>query len=210
MTSRPTHEQIEQLVQNLILPAHHVLRDIRLPTGRPQRENDAEHSWSLAVLAASLAPQLDPALDVGHVTQLAVAHDMVEVTAGDTSVFAGANHLATKDAREHVALTKLKQDHAHFPWLAHMITEYKARITNEAKFVYALDKYLPVLYDWLDRGVYLREHGVSQADYSLMRTTHRVKAHAHPAVGQYYDHVLALLDQHPEYFYRPPAASSAI
>ncbi len=203
MSARLTHNQIEQLVKGLILPAHHILRDIRLPTGRPERENDAEHSWSLAVLAACLAPGLDSTLDVGRVTQLAVAHDMVEVVSGDTSVFAGREQLATKDEREHTALVQLARDYAHFPWLAGMITEYKERSTNEAKFVYALDKYLPVLYDLLDHGAYLREHGITHAEYDRMRTTHRQKAHTHSAVGEYYDQVLALIDAHTEFFHQP-------
>jgi 5'-deoxynucleotidase YfbR-like HD superfamily hydrolase len=200
--SRPTHHQIETLVRELVLPAHHVLRDIRLPTGRPERENDAEHSWSLALVAGCLGPVIDPSLNIGRVTEIAVAHDLIEVAAGDTSVFAGEEHLATKDEREHAALEDIEHRYAHFPWLAATINEYKDRSTNEAKFVYALDKYIPLLYDYIDQGAYLREHGISHADYDLMRTKHRQKAQTHPAVGEYYDQVLALIDAHPEYFHQ--------
>lgn len=40
------------------------------------------------MLACSLAHEIDPTLDIGKISQFAIAHDLVEVYADDTSVFA--------------------------------------------------------------------------------------------------------------------------
>lgn len=195
------HSEVERLVRDLVLPFYHIKRDIRLPIGEPRFENDAEHSWSLAVIACCFAPLIDSKLDVGRVCQLATAHDMVEVFAGDTSVFSGPVYIASKVDREHEALDVIKRDFSRFPWLYTMINEYKTRKSNEAKFVYALDKYVTVLFDYLDEGKYLRDLKMSHKEYTQHLSEHRQKAHQHSAVGSYYDKVRELLDAHPEYFY---------
>jgi putative hydrolases of HD superfamily len=44
-----------------------------------RRENDAEHSWHLAMMVLILAEYSDEPIDVGHAVALVVAHDLVEV-----------------------------------------------------------------------------------------------------------------------------------
>ncbi len=198
---QPEHLDIERLVKDIILPFCHIKRDVRLPSGERRFENDAEHSWSLALLAGCLAPLVDDQLDVGRVCQIATAHDVVEVFAGDTPVFSDNASLASKADREHQALRRIKQDFGHFPWLTEMIDEYKTLSSNEAKFVYALDKYIAVLFDYLDKGEYLREIKMTHKQYTVSLLTHREKAQAHSSVGAYYDQVRELLDGHPEYFH---------
>ncbi|HSX02200.1 MAG TPA: HD domain-containing protein [Candidatus Saccharimonadia bacterium] len=201
MTDRLTHPQIEKLITQVLLPFYHVRRDIPLPIGERRLENDAEHSWSLAFLASCLAPQIDKGLDVGKVCQFAIVHDLVEVYAGDTAVHGNADHIRTKAAREEAAAKKIATEFSHMPWITETIATYEQRDCNEAKFVYALDKYLPVFFDYLDKSRYFREKKMSLAAYNQSLEEHRQKAHMHPTVGKYYDEVRALVDTHPEYFY---------
>jgi 5'-deoxynucleotidase YfbR-like HD superfamily hydrolase len=93
--AKPTHTDIEQLIKTIILPFYHVKRDMPLPAGERRWENDAEHSWSVALLACALAPEVDPQLDLGKIAQYAIAHDLVEVYADDTSTFATEQKLAS-------------------------------------------------------------------------------------------------------------------
>jgi putative hydrolase of HD superfamily len=192
-------------MRELILPFYHIQRDARVPVGERRLENDAEHSWSLAVLASCLAPLVDGELDVGRVCQIATAHDLVEVYAGDTSVFAQESRLTDKDHREAKALETIKTNFSQFPWLAEMIADYKQLASNEAKFVYALDKYITVLFDYLDEGKYLQEIKVTQTDYAASLSPHRTKAQVHAGIGHYYDEIRDLLDCHPEYFHQGPS-----
>ncbi|HEY2003784.1 MAG TPA: HD domain-containing protein [Candidatus Saccharimonadia bacterium] len=200
--SNPTHGQITALITEVLLPFHQIQRDNELPTTPLRPENDVEHSWSVAVLACSLAPQIDPVLNIGKIAQFAIVHDLVELFSGDTSIFAPPEQLATKAAREHAALQRIRRDYAAFPWLADTITEYEAKLTPEAKFVSAVDKYIALQYDYLDQAAYLRRRGVTKSQYHQCIAKPKQKGHLNPAIGEYYDQVLALLDAHPEYFYQ--------
>ena len=204
---KPSHHQIEKLLIQVVLPFYHVKRDIPLPRGERRAENDAEHSWSLAFVACALAPEIDPGLDVGLVCQFAVVHDLVEVYAGDTAVHGDPAHAATKDVREAAAAKKLAREFAYLPWITQTLQAYERKDTNEALFVYALDKYLPVFFDYLDQARLFKERKYSLERYNRELEAHRAKAHRHPAVGKYYDEVRELLNAHPEYFYRGAEAT---
>src|SRR3954452_14952717 len=65
-----------------------------------RRENDAEHSWHLALMVLVLAEYAHEPIDVGHATELVIVHDLVEVYAGDSPVFDAA---AVKGQREREA-----------------------------------------------------------------------------------------------------------
>jgi 5'-deoxynucleotidase YfbR-like HD superfamily hydrolase len=200
--SKPTNSQIQQLISSVIIPFYHVKRDTPLPIGERRWENDAEHSWSLAFLACALAPEVDKRLDLGLICQFAVVHDLVEVYADDTSNFAHQSKLDTKAEREAQALKLLEQQFKHFPWIVKTIERYERKDTDEAKFVYALDKCLPVYFDYLDNSKLFRERKMTLADYTKALESHRKKAHSHPEIGKYYEKVRTLVEQHPEYFHQ--------
>jgi putative hydrolase of HD superfamily len=202
MASKPHHADVQDLIQSLILPFYHVKRDSPLPIGERRFENDAEHSWSLALLACALAPEVNKKLDVGKICQFAIAHDLVEIFADDTSNFADPEKVASKDVREEQALRKIEIEYAHFPWIVDTIHAYERKDTEEAKFVYALDKYLPVYFDYLDHAKLFRERKLTLDAYNKILEPHREKAHAHPAVAEYYDEIRDLINQHPEYFHQ--------
>jgi 5'-deoxynucleotidase YfbR-like HD superfamily hydrolase len=199
---KPAHKHIDTLIRDLILPFHHIKRGTQLPIGERRWENDAEHSWSLAMLACSLAPEVDPTLDIGKISQFAIVHDLVEVYADDTSVFASAEELLSKSKREEAALQRIEREFTHFPWIAQTITAYEHKDTPEALFVYAVDKYIAIAYDHIDEGRLLREQKITRAQYNASLQAHRAKAHSHPAVIKYYDEVRDLLDSRPDYFYQ--------
>lgn len=199
--TKPSHADLEHLIRKIILPFYHVKRDMPLPLGERRWENDAEHSWSVAFLACALAPQIDPKLDLGKIAQYATAHDIVEVYANDTSTFATEEELASKTEREEAALKRIAKEFAHFPWIVQIVEEYERKDTDEAKFVYALDKYIAVTYDYIDEGKLFRERKVTLAEYNKSLEVHRKKAQSHPEVGKYYEEVRSLLDSHPEFFH---------
>ncbi|MCA9336221.1 MAG: HD domain-containing protein [Candidatus Saccharibacteria bacterium] len=196
-----SHSEIEHLLRTIILPFYHIKRDMPLPIGERRFENDAEHSWSIALLACALAPQIDAKLDVGKIAQFATVHDLVEVYAGDTFAFGDKEHIATKHEREAKAIKRLTAEFKHFPWMIDTIEEYERRESNEAQFVYAIDKYIAIAYDYIDQGKYLKESKITKAKYADLLSNHRKKAHSHPLIGKYYDEVRDLLDADPAHFY---------
>jgi 5'-deoxynucleotidase YfbR-like HD superfamily hydrolase len=114
------------------------------------RENDAEHSYSLSMMAWYLITTCELDLDANLATQYALAHDLVEVYAGDTHAFGSSSAKASKKLREDLALNMLREQYPEFPVLPDLIHAYEERQDAESRFVYALDKLIPSLMIYLN------------------------------------------------------------
>lgn len=138
----------------------HVLRRSRLADGSRQ-ENSAEHSWHLAVAALLLAEHADRPVDLARVVKMALIHDIVEIDAGDTFFYdaIGALDKADREARAADRLFGLLPPDQTIELRA-LWDEFEARRTPEACFAYALDRFLPLLHNYLTGGQPWRQHGV--------------------------------------------------
>ncbi|WP_374688344.1 HD domain-containing protein [Promineifilum sp.] len=138
----------------------HVLRRSRLADGSRQ-ENSAEHSWHLAVAALLLAEHADRPVDLARVVKMALIHDIVEIDAGDTFFYdaIGALDKADREARAADRLFGLLPPDQTTELRA-LWDEFEARRTPEACFAYALDRFLPLLHNYLTGGQPWRQHGV--------------------------------------------------
>jgi len=130
-----------------------------------RRENDAEHSWHLALMATVLAEYSDEPIEVGHVVQLVVVHDLVEIYAGDTFLYDDAM-TATQAARETAAAGRLfgLLPAGQGARLRALWEEFEARQTPEARFARTLDRLEPTLLNWMARGGTWQTPGVTTAD----------------------------------------------
>jgi len=200
---RPTIEDVTYLTEELLLPFYEVERDMALPIEERRQEKDAEHSWSVAVLACALAPEVDTGLDVGLVAQFGITHDIVERYAGDTSVWGSAEDLESKEERERQAVDTIATNFSQFPWLAETIAAYERQDTPEARFVKSVDKTLAMVIRYIDEGKYYRERGLTFEKWSEGLEVVEEKAHGHPVAGEYYDDIKALIAIHPEWFFQP-------
>ena len=52
-----------------------------------RNENDAEHSWHLAMMAVVLAEHANEPVDILKVIKMVLIHDIVEIDAGDTFIY---------------------------------------------------------------------------------------------------------------------------
>lgn len=178
-------------------------RIIPVPTNEVRRnENNAEHSWSVAMLACCLAPIIDPRLDVGKICQYATIHDLPEVYAGDTPVWDKDGLQETKEKREAEAVEKVKHESQAFPWLSQTLDAYWAQEDDESKFVRAIDKLITLYYDEIDEGQYYLDHKITVDMFENTMASHRHKAHAHPIVGVYYEEIRRVIVKNPSYFYQ--------
>lgn len=118
-----------------------------------RRENDAEHSWHLALMVILLTEHADEPIDVGHTIKLVVIHDLVEIYAGDTPLHdleAGENQQAREEAAADRLFALLPADQAaefHALW-----DEFEGRHTPEARFAKAMDRFQPILLNWMVKG----------------------------------------------------------
>ncbi|WPB81360.1 HD domain-containing protein [Archangium violaceum] len=132
------------------------------PLGLERYENSAEHSWQIAMLAASLAPHAGSAIDINQVIRMLLVHDIGEIDTGDTLVYAEGDWKERK-AAELAAVKRIfgllpEQQGAAF--LA-LWQEFETGETPEARFAHAVDRAMPVLLNLANAGQSWRENGVS-------------------------------------------------
>ena len=105
-----------------------------------RHENDAEHSWQLALMAIVLSEHADPEVDLLHVVKMLLVHDLVEIDAGDTFAY-DTDALKTQREREEHAAARvfglLPADMG--AEMRALWEEFEAQATPEAKFAGAMD-----------------------------------------------------------------------
>jgi len=138
-----------------------------------RKENDAEHSWHLALMAVLLSEYSNEPVDLSRVVPMVLAHDLVEIDAGDTYAYDAAG-AATKEERETKAADRiyglLPEDQGK--WLRELWDEFEACETPEAKFAHVLDNCQPLFLNDASDGRSWTEHGVKKSQiYKRNRRT---------------------------------------
>lgn len=129
-----------------------------------RKENDAEHSWHLALMAVILSSYAENDIDVLRVITMVLIHDIVEIDAGDTYAY-DTNGNATKREREVKAADRifniLPADQAGY--LRGLWEEFEEQATPESAFANMLDKLQPLMLNDASGGKSWKEHGVKLA-----------------------------------------------
>lgn len=126
-----------------------------------RNENDAEHSWHLAVMAIVLAEHSNEDIDVLKVVKMVLIHDIVEIDAGDTFIYDTQKDHSNTDEERLAAnrifglLPKEQAEELITIW-----EEFEAGETKEAKFAKAMDRLEPLLQNTSNEGGTWNEFGV--------------------------------------------------
>jgi len=130
-----------------------------------RRENDAEHSWHLAVMAVLLGEYaVEQGLNLSRVIRMALVHDLVEIDAGDTYCYDEAGHIDKPDREQRAAdriFALLPDDQGRE--LRELWDEFEARRTPEARFAAAMDRLQPLLHNVHTDCRTWRDHGTTAA-----------------------------------------------
>lgn len=165
-----------------------VTRKIK-PVGLDRYENPAEHSWHLALFAASLAGYAAEPVDVSRVVEMLLVHDLGEIETGDTSAFV-AEGLEERKAAELAAITRifgLLEDPQRSRFVE-LWLEFEAAETAEARFAHAVDRAMPVLLNLANEGQSWRENRISYD-----RVVARVRAEIETGCPALWEHIAARL-----------------
>jgi putative hydrolase of HD superfamily len=161
-----------------------------LITGGSRRENSAEHSWHLAMMALVLSEHADVPVNVGHVIRMVLIHDIVEIDAGDTFFYDGAGML-DKAEREQRAADRLfgllPADQA--AEMRALWDEFEAHESAEARFALALDRLMPLLHNYLSDGYTWHENGIRPEQVTVQNNTRIAGGSA--ALAAFADRVVA-------------------
>jgi putative hydrolase of HD superfamily len=131
--------------------------------GSGRHENDAEHSWHLAVMAILLAEYVEGArVDVTKVLRMVLVHDLVEIDAGDTYCYdeeAAAGKLERETRAADRIFGLLPGDQARE--FRALWEEFEERGTPESRFANALDRLQPLLLNYHTDGRSWQRHAVT-------------------------------------------------
>ena len=152
-----------------------IFRQTYLADGN-RKENDAEHSWHLALMAVLLKEYSNEEVDLSKVIPMVLAHDLVEIDAGDTYAY-DEEGLKTQRERECQAADRI---YALLPEdqqskLRDIWEEFEAGETPEAKFAHTMDNLQPAMLNVVNNGVSWKEHGIAISQI--------MKRNAHTAEG---------------------------
>ena len=165
--------------------AKNVFRQTHL-SGHGRNENDAEHSWHMAIMAYLLKEYANEQIDIAKVMLMCLIHDIVEIDAGDTYAY-DAEGLKTKKAREDAAKERifsiLPADQK--AELVALFDEFEAYETAESRFAHAMDNLQPLLLnnsnnggDWKERAtaeqVYARQSKTRLGSEALFEVTDQI------------------------------------
>ncbi|MBR5416589.1 MAG: HD domain-containing protein [Clostridiales bacterium] len=125
-----------------------------------RNENDAEHSWHIAVMALLLKEYCVEEPNVERAIKMCVVHDLIEIYAGDTFAYDVAGN-ASKAEREEAAADRL---YSQLPpeqgaELRALWEEFDAMETTDAKYAACLDRTQPLLHNTLTEGHTWRNNG---------------------------------------------------
>lgn len=139
-----------------------ILRQTLLTDGS-RRENSAEHSWHLAMMAIALAEYTPEGVDLFHAIKMLLIHDLVEIDAGDTFCYdvEGNYNKAEKETQAALRLFGLLPANQGSD-LRLLWEEFEARETPTAKFAAALDRIQPLLHNQQTKGGTWRIHGIKR------------------------------------------------
>jgi putative hydrolase of HD superfamily len=141
----------------------HILRRTRL-FNNSRFENDAEHSWHLAVMAIALSEYSNEPIDLNRVIKMVLIHDITEIDAGDTFLYDEIRNSSTlqkeaEGAERIFGLLPVEQKDEFIKiW-----QEFEKRETPESKFAAAIDRLEPLLQNYFTQGYTWKQHNIHKA-----------------------------------------------
>ncbi|MCR5109714.1 MAG: HD domain-containing protein [Ruminococcus sp.] len=128
-----------------------------------RKENDAEHSWHLAILAMLMAEHANKPVDAVKIIKMVLIHDVVEIDAGDTYCY-DTEGCKTKADREEKAAQRIfgllpddQKKEFYDLW-----REFEDSETDDARFAAVLDRVQPLLLNYTKGGISWKEHGIAK------------------------------------------------
>ena len=179
-------QQLEFIVETDALKR--VLRQTVL-IGDGRRENDAEHSWHLALMAIVLEEYAAEPVNVLKVVKMVVIHDIVEIDAGDTFAYDEEGQRG-KEERERAAagrIFSILPDNLSAE-LSQLWEEFEARATAEARYANALDRLQPLLLNYHSGGATWKNNGV--VEEQVIRRNRHIEDGA-PVLWSYAEQMIA-------------------
>jgi len=151
-------KQLEFIIE--IDKIKNILRKTKLFDGN-RFENDAEHSWTISIMALLLQEYSNFSVNIEKVIIMLLIHNIVEIDAGDTFLYSserGNQQKKEKEAAERI-FGLLENDQKEY--FINIWNEFEERETNEAKFAAVFDRLEPMLQNYITEGYTWKKHNIT-------------------------------------------------
>ena len=130
-------------------------------SGHGRRENDAEHSWHMAIMAYLLKEYANEDVDIAKVMLMCLIHDIVEIDAGDTYAYdeKGKENQAEREEKAAKRIFNMLPGDQAEKMIA-LWHEFDAQKTPEAKFARCMDNIQPMMLNDASNGLAWEENQV--------------------------------------------------
>lgn len=120
---------------------------------KSRRENDAEHSWHIAVMALLFEEYASEPVDIGHAIKMCVVHDLIEIYAGDTFAYDVEGNKSKAEREEKAAdrlFALLPEEQGAY--IRALWEEFDRMETADSKYAACLDRIQPFFHNTLTEG----------------------------------------------------------
>lgn len=156
--------------QKLLKKFNKVTRDLSSIHTKHIFDNDVEHSYRVAMLCWMINEEYKLKLNTGKILMYALAHDLVEVYAGDVSLYKNTHKKQiNKEDKEHKSFMRLKKEFPKLKTLWQAIENYEKRKDKESRFVYMVEKLEPVLVVILSESNHWKKRNVGLEQFIEMK-----------------------------------------
>lgn len=158
-----------------------------------RKENDAEHSWHLAVSAFLLKEHVKEEVDLLKTILMVLIHDLVEIDAGDTYAYDDAGAIDKREREEKGAeriFGMLPEDQGTY--FRELWEEFETYESADAKFAHLLDNFQPLLLNDASNGKSWEEHGVKKSQ--IYKRNAKIEETSAPV----WEYMKALIQKHIE------------
>jgi putative hydrolase of HD superfamily len=141
-----------------------IYRQTRVLCDNNRRENSAEHSWHIALIAQLLQQYAQQPIDINRVVKMLLIHDVIEIDAGDLFAFSAEENQQIQAEKEQQAAQRLfgllpdaQANELRTLWL-----EFEEALSDDAVFAKAMDRILPLFQNMNNQGGSWVEHKISK------------------------------------------------
>lgn len=132
------------------------------PIGLDRFENSAEHSWHVCLTALMLKDFADEKIDINRVIKMLLIHDLGEIDAGDTIIYASeTSELKAKEAAGFERIMNMLPDEIKAEYMD-LWQEFEGGETADSRFAKAIDRVPPLLHNIHGEGHSWKTHGVTK------------------------------------------------
>ena len=155
------NEKLEKQLQFIVEidKVKNIFRKSKLFDGN-RFENDAEHSWTICIMALLLKEYADFPVNIEKVIYMLLIHDIVEIDTGDILLYErNPNEIQIKEKMAAERIFGLLNGEQKYYFIS-LWEEFEERESNEAKFACVFDRIEPLIQNYLTEGYTWKKHGI--------------------------------------------------